>query len=164
MRICRICKEEKLLNEFYSQIMKLASGPKRMYRTECKKCTDKTSRKYHQNHRDRMILDNSRREDKRNNLKTEITREQICELINKPCHYCGETCIPIGIDRVDNNKGHTNNNIVSCCIRCNSLKSDMPTQAWMKLVPTVRRIRELGFFEQWVGHNLGSRKLGIRHR
>jgi len=66
----------------------------------------------------------------------ELTLEQFKTLITKPCHYCGSE--PIGeykrhdwellyfngIDRIDNNKGYTANNVVPCCKHCNRAKRD----------------------------------------
>ena len=166
MKACRVCNEKKPLDQFYSQKMKLANGKiKTYYRGECNKCQNKTTRKYHQDNRDRTLLNNARREDRKRGLKTAITREQIREIISKSCLYCGESDPTlIGMDRVDNSIGHVIGNIVPCCIRCNSLKRDMPIEVWKNISPTVRFLREEGLFGQWVGHNLGSMKLGVRKR
>lgn len=39
-----------------------------------------------------------------------------------PCHYCGEAIETVGLDRVDNARGYTRDNVVSCCRRCNIWK------------------------------------------
>jgi len=48
------------------------------------------------------------------------------ELCLQPCYYCGlEADFPItrnGLDRVDNNKHYTPDNVVPCCITCNRAK------------------------------------------
>lgn len=49
----------------------------------------------------------------------------------KDCVYCGST-ERIGADRIDNAKGHTKNNIVPCCYRCNSTRGDWFTHEEMK--------------------------------
>ena len=54
-------------------------------------------------------------------------------LISKPCFYCeyqkeGEVN---GIDRVDNNKGYTEENVVSCCATCNQLKGSQHPQEFL---------------------------------
>lgn len=41
---------------------------------------------------------------------------------NKPCHYCGEEIVGIGIDRVNNKIGYQVDNIVPCCAWCNKMK------------------------------------------
>ena len=64
----------------------------------------------------------------------------------KICHYCGieETKLPIdsdsfncrttrlSIDRMDSKKGYEEGNMVLCCLRCNSLKSDFFTPSEMR--------------------------------
>jgi len=63
----------------------------------------------------------------------ELSHEHIAELINKECHYCGaepgnsmkqhnRMITYQGIDRLDNSKGYTPDNVVSCCIVCNKMK------------------------------------------
>ena len=46
----------------------------------------------------------------------------IDNILTKPCHYCGDTH-RIGCDRIDNSKGHTKNNVVPCCIECNTARN-----------------------------------------
>ena len=69
---------------------------------------------------------------KRRGYKWELSEEQVKELNNRPCFYCGEkysnnmshptwngNYIYNGIDRVDNNKGYGIDNVVPCCSDCN---------------------------------------------
>lgn len=42
-------------------------------------------------------------------------------ILTKECSYCG-TSKRIGADRVDNNTGHTKENIVPACYRCNTMR------------------------------------------
>lgn len=71
----------------------------------------------------------------RANRKFELTQKEFREIVSQPCHYCGrepETkCgspdsfgqyIYNGIDRVDNQKGYSKDNVVPCCIQCNRAK------------------------------------------
>lgn len=67
----------------------------------------------------------------------ELTKEQFREITSSNCSYCGikpsQVCRAIGaksddyiyngIDRVDNSKGYTIDNVVPCCGRCNGAKS-----------------------------------------
>ncbi len=63
----------------------------------------------------------------------ELSREHIAGLINKECYYCGvkpsnnlrqhnRMIAYQGIDRLDNTKGYTPDNVVPCCIVCNKMK------------------------------------------
>lgn len=42
---------------------------------------------------------------------------------NGHCFYCGDTK-RLGLDRIDNNKGHTMDNVVVCCYDCNVARSN----------------------------------------
>jgi len=54
------------------------------------------------------------------NLKFELTQEQFCSLLNKPCFYCND--IAFGVDRIDSFIGYQLDNVVSCCGICNHMK------------------------------------------
>jgi len=67
------------------------------------------------------------------NLSFELTREQVRELISSNCYYCnsepsnthvshGHKITYQGIDRLNNTKGYTPDNVVPCCIVCNKMK------------------------------------------
>jgi len=67
-----------------------------------------------------------------------LSRKEFRDIISKNCFYCNEEPSPVsrrknrfngiyignGIDRVDNNKGYTLDNCVSCCTMCNQLKKN----------------------------------------
>jgi hypothetical protein len=56
-----------------------------------------------------------------------ITVEEFIKLINKNCYICGKETIENhynGIDRYDNSKGYTNDNVKSCCGECNYMKKN----------------------------------------
>lgn len=77
----------------------------------------------------------------RKGLEYSLTEEQFKEITQKDCHYCGakpnNICnsknsfgayIYNGLDRIDNTKGYTIDNIVPCCIVCNNAKSKLTVQ------------------------------------
>lgn len=54
------------------------------------------------------------------------------------CYYCKNTnSNKNGIDRIDNNKGYLNNNVVTCCSVCNLMKSNMHV---LKFVEKIKNI------------------------
>ena len=62
-----------------------------------------------------------------------LTKAQFNELITGPCFYCdytkdGEVN---GLDRIDNNKGYTEENCVTCCGPCNMLKGSQHPQEFL---------------------------------
>lgn len=67
--------------------------------------------------------------------KFELSREELYEMSQKPCHYCGEVKTQKkdkkeiegifkynGIDRIDNSEGYTKENCVTACKKCNYKK------------------------------------------
>jgi len=79
-----------------------------------------------------------------------LTKERVVELIEKDCFYCGKPPSNIkklqsttedysynGIDRVDNQKGYVEGNVVSCCIQCNASKKDLPLEEFYKWIINV---------------------------
>ncbi len=81
----------------------------------------------------RIFLDYQKRA-REKNLDFALTKEQFKDLMDSDCYYCGgepknsflQHGKPIsvyqGIDRLDNSKGYTPDNVVPCCIRCNKMK------------------------------------------
>lgn len=52
-----------------------------------------------------------------------LPRALFDDLITDRCFYCGAEPDPVnGIDRVDNDKGYLEDNVVSCCRMCNASK------------------------------------------
>ena len=83
----------------------------------------------------------------------ELTREQFEKFLNGDCYYCG---LPPtaeykshrqsngsykynGLDRVDNSKGYTLDNVVSCCGTCNRAKNSTPVTDFLNWVKRLAR-------------------------
>lgn len=98
--------------------------------------------------------------DKKRGLDFDLTVDEVRIIIGSGCSYCGESEMRIGLDRIDNSKGHTKDNVVAACIRCNYLRRDMPHKAWVMLVPSVRAAREAGVFGEWDCFGRNRNKLG----
>ncbi len=77
---------------------------------------------------------------KRRNYSWKLTKEQFMSFWNKPCHYCGDKINGIGIDRVDNNKGYSLKNCVSCCGWCNVMKNNYTTKEFITKCEQIIRI------------------------
>lgn len=79
---------------------------------------------------------------KKRGLIFNITLDIFSKIIKKECFYCGAKN-KIGIDRKDNDKGYTKENIVPCCYQCNYMKRDFTIKNFImhcvrisKFVPT----------------------------
>lgn len=57
----------------------------------------------------------------------------IKNILFKTCTYCG-TKKYIGCDRIDNNKGHTKDNVIPCCHVCNAVRGNNFTVDEMKIL------------------------------
>lgn len=75
---------------------------------------------------------------KKKGLVFSLSKEEFQKLTQKACFYCGETpnykhkpkdysseYVYNGLDRVNNSKGYTIDNIVSCCSICNRAKGTL---------------------------------------
>lgn len=70
------------------------------------------------------MISSYRMKDNRRRLETNITTDWMIEnILNKSCVYCG-TSDKIGCDRIDNSVGHVINNVVPCCVSCNTTRND----------------------------------------
>ena len=59
-------------------------------------------------------------------------------IFSKECVYCGENdWRKLGCDRIDNSKPHTMDNVVPCCKRCNTIKSNKFSVEEMKEIGAV---------------------------
>lgn len=72
------------------------------------------------------------------NIIFSLSKEKFFEIITDNCFYCGAEPLTIikskynngdfacnGIDRINNNEGYTDKNVVTCCKICNQAKSNM---------------------------------------
>lgn len=102
--------------------------------------SEKVGRKPMPNHQSHVniIYNHYKRGARDRGLAFELTNEQVRELIEQECYYCGQkpvvryTAVGCageyewnGIDRVDNSKGYTPDNCVPCCKLCNFGKRDL---------------------------------------
>lgn len=97
----------------------------------------------------RSFLYCHRKQDRKMGREFNLTLEWICEQIAKPCVYCGEGEARRTLDRVNNSLGHLMDNVVTACIRCNLIRGNMPYEAWLAIVPSIRDTRQRGLFGDW---------------
>ena len=125
----------------------------------CLALETKRSKRMSENHSElTAIILNYKRHAKDRNLSWDLTRQEVAEIIKKDCYYCDNppsnikrtknTIEPLrynGIDRIDNSKGYTKDNVVPCCKQCNLAKRDLSLDEfvyWIKRVHT-------NMVEQW---------------
>lgn len=91
----------------------------------------------------------SKRSDAEKGYENNLTVEFVEAQFDEPCSYCGTTEIPPSLDRIDNDKGHTLDNVVPCCARCNYIRRDIPYAAWLLMVPGLKEAHEKGFLSNY---------------
>lgn len=100
---------------------------------------------------DKYIFLDSRGSDRKSGRPNDLDREFIREAIKNGCAYCGETELRMTLDRIDNEKGHTKDNVVPACLRCNATRHNMPYKAWLIVAKGMREAREVHAFGNWTG-------------
>lgn len=66
----------------------------------------------------------------------------IDNILTQNCAYCGDNN-RVGCDRINNNLGHTKNNVVPCCIECNVARNNYFTFDEMKILgQTIKMIKQ----------------------
>jgi len=81
---------------------------------------------------------------KNTHREVSITLVELEDIRLNPCHYCSGP-LPIcghGLDRLDNTKGYTKENIAPCCRYCNQRKGRLE-QLGFKFPRTVELMKEL---------------------
>ena len=90
---------------------------------------------------------------KKEDMKWTLTDGQCEALFKGNCAYCGAEPTKVrklnysssyvynGIDRIDNAEGYTEKNSVSCCTRCNYMKSDMTVKEFYCHIENIWRKR-----------------------
>ena len=65
----------------------------------------------------------------------ELTLQDVEAILAEDCcNYCGSSLpkVGIGLDRIDNTKGYTKDNVSPCCSKCNKMKSDLTIKDFYK--------------------------------
>lgn len=97
-----------------------------------------------------------KRHGKRKNLAFSLTDEEMNVFFKGKCFYCGESPNTIfnqpsffggfkynGIDRLDNDKGYSLENCVSCCKTCNLKKRNMSKQDFLNKIKQIYDYKSL---------------------
>ena len=106
------------------------------------------SRKYKYHHETKngnaeSKLSGYKNSDRKKGYECTLTKQQLIDLCSNGCYYCGETdWKKLGADRMDNDKGHTIENCVCACTKCNKERGNMPFHIFkfLKHHPDVKAI------------------------
>lgn len=154
--ICNDCGDDKpeksfaLIKGVYRRGTCFTCRQRARYRSNPGKVLARQHRRRLKNPDQCILIDCRSSDKKKGRLGNNLTREFVKDLISHPCSYCGESSLRMTLDRKDNEKAHTIDNVVAACIRCNYLRGNMPFEAWLVIAPAVREAKELGLFGDWV--------------
>jgi hypothetical protein len=95
-------------------------------------------------HRYRALLS----KDKNKGLEFTLTFDQYKILCLGACNWCYTPSCG-GVDRLDSEIGHTLDNVVPCCEKCNILLTNLPWGNKSLLAGGLRKIRENGGYDKW---------------
>lgn len=69
---------------------------------------------------------------KKRKIKFELSLKYFKTVMSDSCYLCGESYKPVGVDRVNNAKGYTEDNSKPMCRMCNIMKSNHPEKDFYK--------------------------------
>lgn len=150
IKTCNICLMEKTnTDEFFNRTGLLP--PLAHLKATCKECNNKLKKEKRDNespqerkirlkkkvvsakaNRGTFRKGSYRSMDKKRGLNNDLTTEFVNNALNSPCTYCGFPST--GLDRINNNIGHTIANCVPCCKECNTARMDNFTHEEMKII------------------------------
>lgn len=152
--LCRICHKVKPLQKFRSNegtvcldcVPYLPTSYNDPVNVRRKKLSKKDKRV-------RQQYSSTKTSDEKHKRENNLTLQDVYDLTSKPCFYCGgynhqglrgegkelDYC---GIDRIDNAIGHTKENCVPCCNRCNFTKGNLTVDQWLEHIEKIYKRKE----------------------
>lgn len=144
LKRCNACGESKPhTEEFFLKSKRSKTG----LTTPCRDCHKQrmsiANKKRYSENRERWLVAEYKKIDQRSGYENDLDEQWFRDNItSKPCCYCGTTAEPIGSDRLNNDKGHTRENVVPCCKICNKVRNNIFTHEEMKLLGrTISKIK-----------------------
>lgn len=118
MKKCHICLRILPIKNFFKHnIMKEG------YRNECKNCMNDQSKVHRRTLRGKWTT--AKKKAQIRGLSFSITFERYKELMAFGCYYCGTLLVGTygtNLDRINNEIGYANENVVPCCPMCNRIR------------------------------------------
>lgn len=125
IKICSKCKLEKTDDSFHKR-----NDRKSGLRSKCIDCEV-----LYRNSIERQLpqkLIEYRSGAKRRGIDFSLTLEEFTSLWQEPCSYCGSEIETIGLDRIENNKSYSIDNVTTCCALCNVMKMALPKDVFIE--------------------------------
>jgi hypothetical protein len=125
-KICPHCTKELPLNFFANKLS--AKDGKASW---CKSCTITRTLQSRKEKPLRHRFNSSKSVAKRKGLEWNLSFSEFSLLTEKECFYCEKPLNDIvagsGLDRIDNERGYTLDNVLPCCGNCNKTRNNIYT-------------------------------------
>ena len=135
-RECPLCGEKRDAKKFYTYSF-------------CRECQNERNRSLYKIRINQKLITrykNYRHKDIKNNYPNTISKDKAIQLMQTECYWC-KSVVQLGLDRIDNNKGHSEDNIVVCC---NQIRNNIPFEAMECLKPGLIEIEIQGLLKKWI--------------
>ena len=138
---CNRCGRDSILR---ADALTIRGRNGKQERKSCKLCyadlqKEIADNKYAETRHFRRRLGSIKGNAKGRNIDFNLTEEQVDDLINKPCFYCGKEHSD-GIDRLDSTKPYTIDNCVPCCSICNRMKNKFSLEVFLDKVEKIHNL------------------------
>lgn len=148
-------------------------------KAQCKSCLCEANKIYNNNHIEKIKKNNKNSYERikyhlqrrYNNLKCrtsniDLTFAEYSQIFdnNTVCYYCNQPfkTVGSGLDRLDNNKGYTKNNVVPCCGICNLIRGKYLTPEEMKIaMQAIIKYRKENNIPEKHNHNYISKEKSV---
>jgi|688.fasta_scaffold1280050_2 hypothetical protein len=151
---CRICKVDKDILHF-----NVRKDNKLGHRTECRECQSINQKEHYKNnrlsklekqkiyqtknHHIRKYREYLKKDIEKFNTILDFSINELKNRLKDSCFYCGETKSNRGLDRKDNNIGHTLQNTLVCCELCNMTRGNRYSVEEMTLLgKVIKKIKD----------------------
>lgn len=156
-KVCNDCSRELPITSYSPRRRKVCHGCAWNRRILRDPDTAKKAHRRVRADRARAIFADSRKSDKLKGRSSDgLTVELIRSLIGSGCHYCGDLSRKMTIDRIENSKGHSSDNILPSCIVCNLVRGSMPYGAFVLLVPGLKQAFASGLLNGWTPNQISA--------
>ena len=92
----------------------------------------------------KMIASYNNKDKKKGYPKGDLKIDWFIEnIFQKKCFYCGDN-ERLGVDRIDNKKGHTKINVIPCCYDCNVARNTNFSVDEMKIIGrAIKKVKQI---------------------
>lgn len=117
-RICKVCLKKQSIDNFFRHHL-----TKDGWRNECKVCMNVQGKRHRLSLRGKWTI--GKKKASLRGMAFTISFERYKELIAFGCYYCKVSLFGVygtSLDRINNEIGYVNENVVPCCPMCNRIR------------------------------------------